>query len=191
MTLQIAEIKDRCTKATPAPWHMTPGGTVNDDQTLQIVASIELGRVDGCGIGNMEFIAHAREDIPALIAAYEEICDCFQKYAKLEIERNALESQLKFRKELLAKERDKHDESINNLLKALEEGFKKLEAMTAERDELKAKWAQCPQGGDLNACAAMTADILEAETNNNLAKQMIEELERKLNEKVALEQDDS
>ena len=103
---------------------------------------------------NRNFIANAREDVSALIEALEEA--------------------------------NKRIEELNEEVKIVSNDYfdigDKLGKMTAERDDLKAKWERCPQCGDLNACAAMTADIIEADTNNNLARQIIDELKAELGE---------
>jgi len=64
--LDLEAIEERCNEATPGPW------TVNEDGGLMASKGYELIGSDGDAVWMMShddavFIAHAREDIPALI----------------------------------------------------------------------------------------------------------------------------
>lgn len=73
MTLDIAAIKARADKAAAGPW-----AVYMDDYTVRVDQSFipDQIKVALCATGNnvvnnASFIAHARADIPALIAALE------------------------------------------------------------------------------------------------------------------------
>lgn len=71
----LAEIKARAEKATPGPW---TDGTVNARMERLRDGNIFVGinvktTSEVAMLYDADFIAHAREDVPALIAAYEEL----------------------------------------------------------------------------------------------------------------------
>ena len=80
---ELQKIKERCEKATPGPWKalnipyngyddpeiVTKDGTYICQTTYDMQSQSEKHNVDE----DMEFIAHAREDIPKLIAEVEKL----------------------------------------------------------------------------------------------------------------------
>lgn len=71
---QLEEIKRRAEKATPGPWTSTfvndllhYGQVIGDVPTKTVLAKVMYYKET-----DAPFIAHAREDVPALIAALEE-----------------------------------------------------------------------------------------------------------------------
>ena len=91
MNADIKAIKERCDKATPGPWEW------NDDDILCAPAPYYLamkpfydddtGEITICSFqDDRDFIAHAREDIPALIAEIESLREQITKYQRREQE---------------------------------------------------------------------------------------------------------
>lgn len=74
--LEMREIGERDAKATPGPWQ-TDGMQVYDEATLGTVADVVFG--PSWMEPNGQFIAHARQDIPTLVAELREarrlLCD--------------------------------------------------------------------------------------------------------------------
>ena len=71
MTLaRLAEIRARCEKATKGPWHRGPFYLTDIESRTGRVAECQLMTPQGAE--DADFIAHAREDIPALLAALKE-----------------------------------------------------------------------------------------------------------------------
>lgn len=62
---QLAEIKARCDAATPGPWY-ADGWAAWDDLENTFVELSDFG-------ADAKFIAHARTDIPALVAEVERL----------------------------------------------------------------------------------------------------------------------
>lgn len=84
-TDRLAEIKARAEKATPGPWEDGPpawyrGRTNPEHGKRPITAGAEGTLANVYGAGNAAFVAHAREDIPYLLA----------RIAALEAERDDL-----------------------------------------------------------------------------------------------------
>lgn len=92
---QLQVIKERAKYATDGPWKVVK----SEDSGVQIGTAWEHGQLkagvpivttghgkDGVTVYinhvNAEFIAHAREDIPALIAEVERLREALQFYAK-------------------------------------------------------------------------------------------------------------
>jgi hypothetical protein len=86
--MNLQEIKEREAKATPGPWEYLPGEFNYDDEAENHPGSIhqvETGDnrgwwiaaieelFEGQTLANADFIAHAREDIPALVAEVERL----------------------------------------------------------------------------------------------------------------------
>lgn len=73
--LDLEAIKARVDAANPGPWRVVrhePSLTrmvVSDDHTLDI----DFGYVGNCTAKAAEFVAHAREDVPALVAEVERL----------------------------------------------------------------------------------------------------------------------
>lgn len=96
MTLDIAAIKARAAEATEGPWDWRGKNgqlwSKNADGLLIHPILMPIHEYE-CGVDidardeNMEFIAHARQDVPALIAALEE---SEAARVKAEMERDAL-----------------------------------------------------------------------------------------------------
>ena len=63
--IQIDEIRARCDAATPGPWDAHPG------PDYEYIFALGDGMAHVRGPYNAEFIAHARQDIPALLDALE------------------------------------------------------------------------------------------------------------------------
>jgi len=91
--IDLETIQARCDAATPGPWkvvHRDVRYTGEDDESL---AGLGLD-VDGPPTpmlrgmfqrgADAQFIAHAREDIPALIAEYTRIREALEILAKME-----------------------------------------------------------------------------------------------------------
>lgn len=61
---ELGEIEDRCTAATESPWSMV---TSRDVYSI-VVAPAHVVAMDFGRDADAEFTAHAREDVPALVA---------------------------------------------------------------------------------------------------------------------------
>jgi hypothetical protein len=113
MNVDIKAIKERCDRATPGPWNVDQkaqgdctnldidcGKTVCDESckecewyefftgaSIDKILTLRLDEWDGINDADADFIAHAREDIPALIAEIEslqaQLADLQAKYDKL------------------------------------------------------------------------------------------------------------
>lgn len=66
---QLAEIEARAKAATEGPWHRH---LPENSGVCNWSAGIEWEVITGGTVQDHEFIAHARQDIPDLIAAYRE-----------------------------------------------------------------------------------------------------------------------
>lgn len=82
--LDLDGIKTREAAATKGPWHAPGLGEVHSDHDNGIYVRITRDRATGeseddcivcdyCGDADADFIAHARQDIPALIAEVERL----------------------------------------------------------------------------------------------------------------------
>lgn len=86
---QLNAIKERVEKTTPGPWIVAPEKCGPEGQS--VYESDSFGWI--CEVGdpyprgnnrpqeNMEFIAHAREDVPALITEIERLREALSYYA--------------------------------------------------------------------------------------------------------------
>lgn len=63
---ELMQIKDRVEKATAGPWKSRKDGTVFLEHTQDIANVCTVN-------GDAEFIAHAREDVPRLVAEVERL----------------------------------------------------------------------------------------------------------------------
>ena len=90
---QLDEIKTRASKATAGPWDkVTPDDTRINSQSAEIAITLGNYETDWEKMEwDASFIAHARTDIPALIAALEA---SEAARVKAEQERNALKDAL-------------------------------------------------------------------------------------------------
>lgn len=101
---RLQEIKDRCEAATPGPWYVCPyTGWIQSENPygkgeMHLADIRGWGHLTGKGQGacsmdddeaykiqkaNAEFIAHARQDIPALLTYIDEVTvfmDTFKKH---------------------------------------------------------------------------------------------------------------
>lgn len=69
--IEINQIKERCEKATKGPWISFVEGRDHTSGCSFIRTSGNDIELTGASTDDQDFIAHARQDIPALI---EEIC---------------------------------------------------------------------------------------------------------------------
>lgn len=86
-TEYLNEIKDRLSKTTIAPWVASIEGRDHESGSHFIMTGIPAGEniwqekrgedleIIGATIADIDFIAHARQDIPALIAEVERLQD--------------------------------------------------------------------------------------------------------------------
>ena len=76
---KIEEIKKRCDAARPGPWKSYVEGRDHDSGSNFIMIGEGASRSDddiellGETVEDQDFVAHAREDIPALIAEIERL----------------------------------------------------------------------------------------------------------------------
>ena len=77
MSLDLEPIKARDAAATPGPWYLARGGEINDP--LYAIAAVlrdaygDNSLTFGSDKPTGEFVAHARTDVPALVAEVEEL----------------------------------------------------------------------------------------------------------------------
>jgi len=69
----IAEIKKRCERATPGPWKSYVEGRESMSGSSFIMTGGEDIYLTGATVADQDFIAHARQDIPSLIAEVERL----------------------------------------------------------------------------------------------------------------------
>jgi hypothetical protein len=69
----IAEIRDRCNRATPGPWKSYVEGRDHTSGSDFIMTGGEDIYLTGASVDDQDFIAHARQDIPKLIAEIERL----------------------------------------------------------------------------------------------------------------------
>lgn len=154
---QLNEIKARCESATPGPWKVgVYDGVHTDTFSPYLICCACAGR-------DMIFIAHARQDIPALIAEVQTQTQRANDWVKiardilvdldrLEAERDELKDELK-----------ETYKEINSLRKELSKNFyenemirtiAELKKVTAERDEWKHKAETLERAtkGDCTVC---------------------------------------
>ena len=75
------------------------------------------------------------------------------------------------------KERDEWKQKAEEAEEDAIELANRVIVLSHEKDRLKAIVDNCPQGGDLDKCAAMTADIIEAQGGADIAIRTIRELQ--------------
>lgn len=76
---RLAEIKARAEAATEGSW-LNVGLVVCSTTTHEDVADTVVEPVNLQQLANAEFIAHARTDVPALVAALEAVLDLHQPF---------------------------------------------------------------------------------------------------------------
>jgi len=69
----LSEIKKRCDAATPGPWEYSPAGHIYRKDTGLIDTVAFVGACGNQAVRDTAFIAHSREDVPALIAEVERL----------------------------------------------------------------------------------------------------------------------
>jgi hypothetical protein len=69
----IAEISHRCNRATPGPWKSYVEGRDHTSGSDFIMTEGEDIYLTGASVDDQDFIAHARQDIPKLIAEIERL----------------------------------------------------------------------------------------------------------------------
>jgi|GEM_PF-6349123 len=75
--LDLKAIKERCEAATGGEWH--PG---DDDYTIiSVIDGVQYVICERVDRGDADFIAHAREDVPALVAEIERLRDELRRSA--------------------------------------------------------------------------------------------------------------
>lgn len=85
----LAEIRERAERATPGAWNLKKDGRYEDHDECRI--ELPDDDIELCRYENGEFIAHAREDVPALIA---EIARLTTENASLRAELEAAKNDL-------------------------------------------------------------------------------------------------
>ena len=155
---QLGEIKERCEAATPGLWvHWWVGGldtvTYSGDTNDVLYSIVKFScKYPGPAWGDAEFIAHAREDVPVLIAEVERLA---ARNLQLEGLRAELESETTWAKEY-------HDLAENRL-----ETIEKLEKKIAEyiNDLVRSVNIEKKAKGEIEhliACNAELAEVIDA-----------------------------
>ena len=70
---EIAEIKGRCAAATPGPWASYVEGREQMSGSDFVRTAGEDIYLTGATMADQDFIAHARQDIPKLVAEIERL----------------------------------------------------------------------------------------------------------------------
>jgi hypothetical protein len=71
--LDMEAIRQRCNQATPGPWKSYVEGRDHDSGSSFIMTSGEDIELLGASVADQDFIAHARQDIPQLLAEIERL----------------------------------------------------------------------------------------------------------------------
>ena len=66
--LDMVAIRHRCDQATPGPWKSYVEGRDHDSGSSFIMTGGEDIELIGASVADQDFIAHARQDIPQLVA---------------------------------------------------------------------------------------------------------------------------
>ncbi|SRR5258705_12269601 len=130
---ELHAIKARASRATPGPWQIHVRGTsttIEAQDGKKWIAQAVLGTY---GIGNVEanaaFLAHARDDIPTLVAAVERQRTEHAALAEQLRQTTAARDDLSQRAMLAAQERyvgaDRENVRLRALLRTLYEGLSK------------------------------------------------------------------
>ena len=69
----IVEIKKRCEQATPGPWKSYVEGRDHTSGDNFIMTAAEDIYLTGATVADQDFIAHARQDLPILVAEVERL----------------------------------------------------------------------------------------------------------------------
>ena len=73
---RLAEIKERCDKATPEPWYVPLHGNIISDESMSLFEV--LGKNEQA-YANMRFVCAARKDLPELLTEYEQLTGSYKK----------------------------------------------------------------------------------------------------------------
>lgn len=71
--LDMHAIRQRCDQATPGPWKSFVEGRDHDSGSSFIMTSGGDIELIGASVADQEFIAHARQDIPQLLAEIQRL----------------------------------------------------------------------------------------------------------------------
>lgn len=71
--LDMDAIRQRCDQATPGPWKPYVEGRDHDSGSSFIMTSGEDFELIGASVPYQDFIAHARQDIPQLLAEIQRL----------------------------------------------------------------------------------------------------------------------
>ena len=71
--LDMDAIRERCNQATPGPWKSYIEGRDHDSGASFIMTSGEDIELIGASVADQDFIAHARQDIPQLLAEIQRL----------------------------------------------------------------------------------------------------------------------
>jgi hypothetical protein len=85
---QLAEIEDRARSATPGPWASGHKSWAGENAVLSIILNglpvaicgEETANTEHPASADAEFIAHARQDVPALVAEVRRLQDELDNY---------------------------------------------------------------------------------------------------------------
>jgi hypothetical protein len=78
---ELKAIRERAEAATPGPW-IAEGETVYSSGVL-IAGTYPAMICDDCDITEAEFIAHAREDVPKLLAEIERLRSALEEISEI------------------------------------------------------------------------------------------------------------
>jgi hypothetical protein len=71
--LDTHAIRQRCDQATPGPWKSFVEGRDHDSGSSFIMTSGEDIELIGASVADLDFIAHARQDIPQLLVEIQRL----------------------------------------------------------------------------------------------------------------------
>ncbi len=71
----LIEIESRCARATPGPWKSYVEGRDHSSGDSFIMTASDDIYLTGASTDDQDFIAHARQDLPALIAEIRRLQD--------------------------------------------------------------------------------------------------------------------
>jgi hypothetical protein len=71
--LDMDAIRERCNQATPGPWKSYIEGRDHDSGASFIMTSGADIELIGASLADQDFIAHARQDIPQLLAEIQRL----------------------------------------------------------------------------------------------------------------------
>lgn len=71
--LDMDAIRQRCDQATPGPWKSYVEGRDHDSGSSFIMTSGKDIELIGASVADQDFIAHARQDVPQLLAEIQRL----------------------------------------------------------------------------------------------------------------------